>query len=71
MSSITFDAIGVADVREVPQAREALVQPQAPRLTPFCEVPAAPARARRARNFFGLGSAVSHECTSWLRWTGV
>lgn len=71
MSSITFDAVGIADVREVPQVRKAFVQAQAPRLTPFRDVPAAPANARSAKNSFGVSSAVSHECTSWLRWTGV
>lgn len=71
MSTMTFDAAGVTGLREVPRVKQAAVRPQAPRLTPMQDAPAAPALASRARTFFGRDSAVSYECGSWMRWTGV
>mgnify|MGYP000200348928 CR=1 FL=1 len=71
MSTMTFDAAGIAGVREVSPVKQALGRHQAPRRHPVRELPAAPVKARRAETFFGLGSAVSYECDSWMRWTGV
>ncbi|MDB5746676.1 MAG: hypothetical protein JWP72_1524 [Massilia sp.] len=71
MSTMTFDVAGIAGVREVSPVKQALLQHRVPRQNPVPEAAAAPAKARRTRTFFGLGSAVSFECDNWMRWTGV
>lgn len=72
MSTMTFDAAGIAGVREVSPVKQALGRrrtPQRNNLLP--EAPAASASVRRTKTWFSLGSAVAYECDSWARWTGV
>lgn len=73
MSTMTFDAAGVAAFPETAPVKQATVQPRAPRLTPMQDGPATPAEAPRGRSFlgFGAGSALSFECSGWMRWTGA
>lgn len=71
MSTMTFDAAGIAGVREVSPVKQALVQPKAPRRHPVREAAAAPAMAGRAKTCLVQGSALSYECDSWMGWTGI
>lgn len=73
MSTMTFDAAGVTAFPETAPVKQPTVQPRAPRLTPMQDGPAMPAEAARARTFlgFGAGSALSFECSGWMRWTGA
>jgi hypothetical protein len=56
---------------KVSPVKQALVQHLAPGQAPLPEKPGAAVKVRRAKVRFGMGSAVSYECDSWMRWTGV
>ncbi|WP_020656469.1 hypothetical protein [Massilia niastensis] len=71
MSTMSFDATGIMGARKASPVKQSLIQHPAPRPNPVRELPPAPAEASRARTFFGFGSALSYECDSWTRWTGV
>jgi len=73
MSTMTFNATGVTAFPDTAPVKQASVQPRAPRLTPMQDGPAVAVEAPRARTFlgFGAGSALSFECSGWMRWTGA